>query len=309
MYSCATCSDSPEKQAAICLACALECHDNHEVYELYTKRNYRCDCGNSKFRPDFECKLMDKQKKALFNENNKYNHNFVGRYCICDKKYPPDENDNSAESQDEMLQCIVCEDWYHSKHLGAKELPAKFEELICEQCVEKLDFVRYYKSEKSPMYNHMSGCILEGLKREHEAKRSQDTNSMTPSTESLKGPLFWSDCDWRAKLCRCQKCLELYKVKDCEYLLDDKDTVQYYEAQGKAIAKSSETPFERGMSALNNMPRTAVVEALHGYDELKSDLRNYLKEFAATKKVVREEDIHEFFSQLKSKKRPRLEYE
>lgn len=366
------------------MACSLECHDNHDVYELYTKRNYRCDCGNSNFKPDFECKFMDKQlKKSSLNEDNKYNHNFSGRYCTCDKRYPPEENDDD-NSGDEMWQCIVCEDWYHTRHLGAKELPAKFDELICGQCVDKLDFVHHYKNlpeldhvkdsadstkcnvgeenqgdqqssqneTKSPesigeapvdnadtkvggsrdidrlrdpnpvcesdtndsqlenkdpvkLFSQVD-CILENLKKHQELKEANQAANSS-KTASSKGPLFWPDCIWRSKLCKCQKCMDMYKAKNCEYLLDDKDTVQYYEAQGKAIAKNSGTPFERGMSALNGMNRAAVVEALHGYNELKADLSDYLRKFADTKKVVREEDIHEFFQQLKSKKRPRLE--
>ena len=385
LYSCATCSEgSDDKVAAICLACSLECHDNHEVFELYTKRNYRCDCGNSKFNPEFVCKLMDKDtEKAEINENNKYNHNFSGRYCTCNKRYPPDDADDSAEANDEMWQCIVCEDWYHTKHLGAKELPTKFDELICGNCVGKLEFVQYYKGidknleginrdstpssstkitkadteeqvnqnpQTSTSYDVSSptdsvvkkaevsqngnpacesdtndsqaenkdpvqssdqvstdstedNCILEKL------KRAFDEDSAHSNESKQKEPLFWSDCAWRSKLCQCQNCLAMYKSKECEFLLDDKDTVQYYEAQGRVLAKSNGTPYERGMSALNRMPRGAVIEALHGYDELKADLSTYLRKFADTKKVVREEDIHDFFQQLKSKKRPRLEYE
>lgn len=332
--------------------------------------------------------MIDKQLKKLpFNEENKYNHNFSGRYCTCDKKYPPDEGDDSAESQDEMWQCIVCEDWYHTKHLGASELPGKFEELICGPCVDKLDFVHYYRNfddetksnlnraaeqktepdeaqtkceptsgstvfgaaanpevstssactlaagksdnicesdtndsqaeNKDPGYGsttNASGsqakndCILEGLKNDYLATKTSG-QSTSDKVEPSKGPLFWSDCEWRSYLCRCQNCLDMYKAKECEYLLDDKDTVQYYEAQGKAIAKNNGSPMERGMTALNGMNRAAVVEALHGYDELKADLSDYLRKFADTKKVVREEDIHEFFQQLKSKKRARLEFE
>lgn len=72
--------------------------------------------------------------------------------------------------------------------------------------------------------------------------------------------------------------------------------------------KLEEEDMERALSALNRMNRAAVVEALHGYDELKADLSEYLRKFADTKKVVREEDIHEFFQQLKSKKRQKLEH-
>ena len=40
----------------MCLACSLHCHDGHDLYELYTKRHFRCDCGNDKF-PGFTCTL------------------------------------------------------------------------------------------------------------------------------------------------------------------------------------------------------------------------------------------------------------
>lgn len=265
--------------------------------------------------------MENNQQKLATNENNKYNHNFSGRYCTCNKRYPPDENDTDAETNDEMWQCIVCEDWYHTKHLGAKELPTRFDELICTQCVDTLDFVHYYQHSDKPDVESTPGttspskhltatteCVLEKLKTIYHQHNKQESSTSTPTAEASKGPVFWQDCGWRSKLCRCEKCLEMYKVKGCEYLLDEKDTVQYYEAQGKALAKTNGSPFERGMSALNRMNRAAVVEALHGYNELKADLSDYLRKFADTKKVVREEDIHEFFQQLKSKKKPKLDY-
>ena len=38
LYACATCD--PENLAGVCLACSLECHEGHELFELYTKRFY-----------------------------------------------------------------------------------------------------------------------------------------------------------------------------------------------------------------------------------------------------------------------------
>lgn len=38
LYACATCD--PETSAGVCLACCLECHEGHELFELYTKRFY-----------------------------------------------------------------------------------------------------------------------------------------------------------------------------------------------------------------------------------------------------------------------------
>lgn len=43
-----------------------------------------------------------------------------------------------------------------------------------------------------------------------------------------------------------------------------------------------------------------------GYNDMKEKLKDYLQKFAENRKVVREEDIREFFSQM-SRKRPRVE--
>nr|XP_060484616.1 putative E3 ubiquitin-protein ligase UBR7 [Panthera onca] len=57
LYACSTCTPEGEEPAGICLACSYECHGSHKLFELYTKRNFRCDCGNSKFK-NLECKLF-----------------------------------------------------------------------------------------------------------------------------------------------------------------------------------------------------------------------------------------------------------
>ena len=70
LYSCLTCLKDPQdssKGAGICLACSYHCHEDHELVELYTKRNFRCDCGNAKL--DNECKLAN--DKTPQNERNK----------------------------------------------------------------------------------------------------------------------------------------------------------------------------------------------------------------------------------------------
>lgn len=51
------------------------------------------------------------QSKEPENSENKYNQNYDGVYCTCARPYPdPESTDN-----DEMIQCALCEDWYHSK--------------------------------------------------------------------------------------------------------------------------------------------------------------------------------------------------
>lgn len=83
----------------------------NKILELWTKRNFRCDCGNSKFG-EFFCKLD--ASKDVENTKNSYNHNFKGSYCTCGRPYP----DPDVEDQLENLQCCICEDWFHEEHLG-----------------------------------------------------------------------------------------------------------------------------------------------------------------------------------------------
>lgn len=52
--------------------------------------------------------------KDVENSRNMYNHNFKGTYCTCDLPYP----DPNADEQVEMIQCCICEDWFHEEHIG-----------------------------------------------------------------------------------------------------------------------------------------------------------------------------------------------
>jgi len=55
------------------------------------------------------------------NEKNEYNQNFTGLYCTCHRPYPDLEIPEGEE--DEMIQCIRCEDWYHSKVCAVEWYP------------------------------------------------------------------------------------------------------------------------------------------------------------------------------------------
>lgn len=57
----------------------------------------------------FQIKLL--QEKDVLNELNQYSQNFQGLYCTCQRPYPDPDNDDD----DTMVQCAVCEDWFHSK--------------------------------------------------------------------------------------------------------------------------------------------------------------------------------------------------
>ena len=61
------------------------------------------------------------------------------------------------------------------------------------------------------------------------------------------------------------------------------------------------------MKALSEMDRVKQVEAIQGYNSMKANLMEYLRKFAENKKVVREEDVQEFFKNLSANKRQKVE--
>jgi E3 ubiquitin-protein ligase UBR7 len=89
----------------------VSCHTDHDVVELDYKRSFRCDCGTSK------CPAPCSLKKGPAVEdstNNVYNHNFDGTFCHCALPFNEDEEDEDTT----MIQCLVCEDWFHDRCLS-----------------------------------------------------------------------------------------------------------------------------------------------------------------------------------------------
>lgn len=97
----------------------------------------------------------------------------------------------------------------------------------------------------------------------------------------------------------------MYENEDVAFLLDHEDPVHLYEEKSKAKAKAIVE--DQNKQLMNSMNRVQLVEAIVGYNELKENLAEYLKKFAENKKVVRVEDIKEFFEGMKARKKSRLE--
>uniref|UniRef100_A0A3Q3J011 Putative E3 ubiquitin-protein ligase UBR7 n=1 Tax=Monopterus albus TaxID=43700 RepID=A0A3Q3J011_MONAL len=108
------------------------------IFLFFFCRNFRCDCGNGKFR-GFRCQLIPTKDEE--NIRNHYNHNFSGCYCTCDRPYP----DTDDRVDDEMIQCVICEDWFHTRHLGCNVVePEELLEMVCEPCMNKAPFLWMY---------------------------------------------------------------------------------------------------------------------------------------------------------------------
>ncbi|KAJ1105248.1 hypothetical protein NDU88_002656 [Pleurodeles waltl] len=365
LYACSTCTPKGGEAAGICLACSYKCHEGHDLFELYTKRNFRCDCGNSKFK-NVECKLYSDKDRV--NILNKYDDNFFGLYCTCKRPYPDPED----ETPDEMIQCVVCEDWFHERHLGASpEENMEFQEMVCPACMKLCPFLWAYaahlsvptvtkvtplddssedlkvevtedcKTESTMIENgagltsnvsqigHKGHLAKEAsIKEEIEQCNGPSTSKTTSNGDSCpivkmedegttcklknltvhqvqKGETatYWP-LNWRSKLCACKHCQKMYLELDLPFLLDECDTVVAYETKGKSDNATRQDPL---MSALSNMDRVQQVELIYEYNDMKTELKDYLKRFAEEGKVVKTEDIQQFFEELRSKKKRRID--
>ncbi|CCI41402.1 unnamed protein product [Albugo candida] len=299
VYACVTCLSSGSDISGICLACSYRCHHEHELIELYTKRDFRCDCGNSRFASP--CTLFP--IKDSINERNTYSQNFEGKYCVCHRPYP----DPERKSPEVMIQCVICEDWLHEEHLfsaGTKKeenastpnspetslvIPEDFDEFICVACIAKLPFLKLYNNED---VSASSECKLAELRLGKKASRS----------EALE-PMFWHS-GWRNSLCRCVDCLNLYQDHKISFLLDSQDTLQAYEENARQHSEQdSEEAAEKAFKT--QLSHEQQIEMAMGYHHMKTQLQTYLGGFASQNKTVKAEDIKDFFTKLQKSKRQR----
>lgn len=352
LYSCLTClpesKDDCQKGAGVCLACSYACHENHELVELYTKRNFTCDCGTPKMRS--KCSLDEKTRDNTKNEYNQVcrssreisSHNspsplasfqnYSGLYCTCHRPYPDPESAN----EDEMIQCVVCEDWFHSQHLDNTDMKpgAEFFEMVCGGCVAKAEFLKDYtglcvQKVSSEAADESLNVSVTEEKPAEEAK--QETEEAAPSAakkakleesvaaessssstvdekcrrpkknpgEYVKGALLWTT-NWRQQLCTCAACLAMYRELRVEFLTDAEDTVTHYEEKGLQKQAAHDSDYERGMRELSGLDRVRQIDAITAYNKMKGRLKDYLNQFVANQQVVTESDIKRFFEQMKN---------
>ncbi|CAA6671560.1 unnamed protein product [Spirodela intermedia] len=310
VFSCLTCV--PDGSAGVCTACSLSCHDGHEVVELWTKRNFRCDCGNSKFG-DPE------------NSGNSYNHNFKGSYCICGRPYP----DPEAEEQVEMIQCCICEDWFHENHLGlcsSGEVPRDeegeplYDEFICQNCSVPCSFLNLYPASiwapsrvQAPVRSEVNG---DGPRVSDDAFQGEKSGKeMGPDKGSVEGKGSCTECrgeeahvlskKWRNALCECRACSEFYAKKGISHLIDREDSLEEYEniAKRKRQEKMQEQEGAE-LNFLNTLNHVQKIEILNGITDMKNELQSFMESFDPSKPIT-SADVQGIFENL-AKKRQRL---
>ena len=317
VYACLTCYNDTNKFGVICLGCSFKCHKEHELIHLYFKRNVRCDCGNSHFIS--EC-AIDKNKEYE-NYENEYNHNYIGKYCSCD------EEDNGSE----MIQCFICEDWFHVEHLDVMygNDTINHGELICKECfTNKMSVIlNGYDNIESIIIKDCSSpempLIEDGINNDVECKRNNKvkrTNDVISEIVNLKKDLIINGEKLEELLCKCNKCLLLYKDNGVSFLGGNvyKEWTERNLFEDEINSELDIDKEENKMIIDNindiNLYQTNVVKALN-YDkqielslitkEFKEQFTQYINELSSKEKqnnkeiIITYEHIQDFLRKFK----------
>lgn len=223
VYACRRCSYF-DRPAGFCSSCRITCHGSHldQVFDLYSKRGFRCDCGNSRTRNT--CKL-DPDKEPENPENAAvYSHNFEGQYCRCGRGYDPALGD--------MNQCFMCEDWFHTqchtpifgvaKTRKEKVIKRGNFELTCSSCVDSFPLLRaYYPKHGKFVPKKLQLTTYD----EPEGWPSRPSDCTRPTTIPFLMPdydILWKP-GFRQSLCTCSACKQIYEEAKAQYVVDPSD--------------------------------------------------------------------------------------
>lgn len=188
LYACLTCRQkSPNNTPnVICYSCSIQCHSEHELIELFTKRKFTCDCGTTRMPPG-GCRLrknFDSLDPPDTVNNASYNHNFEGRFCACDVPY------NVEDEKGTMIQCLlgdVCgEDWFHEECILGLELGSVYKtQPLPSTEKEELPIAKVYP-EGVNMFDQLDSAVLEHVKAPTETSNEDDSDD-DDEDETLEG--------------------------------------------------------------------------------------------------------------------------
>lgn len=146
-----------------------------------------------------------------------------------------------------MIQCILCEDWYHGRHLELTTTPKddSYSEMICVTCVRKYPYFMAFQGisvqvvslddtensvevEKDP---NESTASSQGDEKGDAKTQICFTTTKVPNSEAPR-TLFMLG-DWRQQICSCKGCHEKLAQNQMEFVKDLEDTVHHYESQSE----------------------------------------------------------------------------
>jgi E3 ubiquitin-protein ligase UBR7 len=219
VFACLTCNPPPEdpkaaynNAAGVCYACSVQCHGEHTLVEIFTKRNFTCDCGTTRYPKTSPCTLRinpaTNTKGDVHSEeadaNNKYNQNFRNRFCGCECDYDP------FQQKGTMFQCLGLgthetggcgEDWWHPGCLVGLG-PRWFEKMEGSEATKRETKLKTENTTANGL-----ATITEETAEPTEP-RAPDEPEEAEDDDPPPPPGFPADDDFEAFLC--YKCVEAF---------------------------------------------------------------------------------------------------
>lgn len=236
VFACLTCQKANGgSNVGVCYLCLIQCHSTHDIVELFSKRNFVCDCGTTRMKNGSSCSLRAAQmgenttkpklrtgsdsiqESFLFPRlsmslaedipslENVYNQNYEGRFCECRMIY-------QAELETRVMhQCFfgeACgEDWFHQDCILGFELNSEgIEKEGKEKGGKKFEIKDF--GVKEPEMKEPE--LKEPEPKEPEPKESKTNDSSKDTEIDLEVTVpYFPDFDGFSEFI-CWKCVSLY---------------------------------------------------------------------------------------------------
>lgn len=131
-----------------------------------------------------------------------------------------------------MLQCLLCEDWYHEDCLGQVPPSETFDEMICFKCVARHPFLLCLANSLKVVLSltddvHVDIETFDDASPPSKRNKPHTTNACCfhahPDAEQEpndSSSIFMAQ-GWRSDLCTCPKCEELLKTNNLHYVYQE----------------------------------------------------------------------------------------
>ena len=207
-----------------------------------------------------------------------------------------------------MIQCYVCQDWFHTHCIEKTSKGDKIEEkteekeknvdtneeIVFQYLPENRDsivFICYECMDKHPfLYDYTNLQILPpGLSNITSEIGNSDSCKRPKAQQSLHYNSFWN-FGWRDEICKCDKCLEMYENENISYIVTEEDPDSSEISLDTSISSSLDQKWLEGVT--QRVPDAMQQrEILYGINELSNAFREYIAPFAQSGTVITEEVI------------------
>ncbi|EGD76566.1 hypothetical protein PTSG_07682 [Salpingoeca rosetta] len=127
------------------------------------------------------------------NASNTYNHNFEGQFCHCNRPYPDDTLPEDVN--EDMVQCVLCEDWFHT--VGFDAAHADVPHPDSDSITHPVSFICGSGEDHDVAHRCKHGAFYHGI---------------------------------RQCICACQSCQQLFRERGVDFLHDEEDSQEHFDA-------------------------------------------------------------------------------